>query len=182
MADQKVTLKYILAGLTAIIFTWIVHEFAHWTTSELLGYESIMRINGTSYVQGENPTEWHRTLVSISGPIITVLQGLIVFLILSKTKWNKYLYLFLFTAFYMRLLAGLMNFINLNDEGRISVFFNLGIFTLPIVVSGILFLMVYKISKRYTLNWKFQLWTTLLVMIASSILILSDQFLHLRIF
>ena len=43
MNDQKI--KYILTGILAVIFTWIIHEFAHWLTSELLGYETIMRLN-----------------------------------------------------------------------------------------------------------------------------------------
>jgi len=181
MTDQKITIKYILAGIIAVIFTWIIHEFAHWLTSELYGYETIMRLNGTSPVNGENPTDLHKIVISASGPIVTVMQGLIVFLVLKSRKWNKYLYLFLFTAFYMRFLAGLMNFINLNDEGRISVFLEIGTFTLPIIVSGFLFFMVYKISRKYKLNWKFQLWTTIIVMVASSFLILSDQFFGIRI-
>jgi len=181
MNDQKITIKYILTGIFAVIFTWIIHEFAHWLTSELFGYETIMKLNGTSPVSGENPSDLHKIFISASGPIITIIQGLIVFLILKSRNWNKYLYLFLFTAFYMRILAGLMNFINPNDEGRISAFLEIGTFTLPIIVSGILFFMVYKVSKKYQLNWKFQLWTTIIIMVASSILILSDQFFGIRI-
>ena len=181
MTDQKITLKYVLVGIVAVIFTWFIHEFAHWLTSEFLGYETIMRINGTSSVNGENPTDWHKNYISASGPIVTFLQGLIVFIILNSRNWNKYFYLFLFTAFYMRLLAGLMNFVNQNDEGRISTFLKIGTFTLPVIVSGLLFFMVCRISKKYDLNRKFQFWTTLIIMIVSSILILSDQFLKIRI-
>jgi hypothetical protein len=181
MNDQKVTLKYIITGILAVIFTWVIHEFAHWLTSELVGYETIMRLNGTSTVSGQNPTDIHKSIISASGPIVTVLQGVMAFLLIKSRNWNKYLYPFLFTAFYMRLLAGLMNFINPNDEGRISAFLKIGTFTLPIIVSGLLFYMVYKISKEYNLNWKFQLWTTVIIMIASSVLILSDQFLAIRI-
>ena len=181
MNDQKITIKYILAGIFAVILTWVVHEFTHWLTSELFGYETIMRLNGTSVVEGESPTECQEAIISISAPIVTILQGLIVFLILKSRDWNKYLYPFLFTAFYMRLLAGLANFVNLNDEGRVSQFLGIGTFTLSIIVSGLLFYMVYKVSKRYSLGWKFQLGTVLIIMILSSILILSDQFFGIRI-
>jgi glucan phosphoethanolaminetransferase (alkaline phosphatase superfamily) len=140
-----------------------------------------MKLNATSFVSGENPTDLHKNIISASGPIVTIIQGLIAFLLLKSQNWNKYLYPFLFTAFYMRLLAGLMNFINPNDEGRISTFLEIGTFTLPIIVSGLLFFMVYKISRKYKLNWKFQLWTTIITMVASSILILSDQFFGIRI-
>ncbi len=181
MNDQRISLKYILAGILAVVFTWTIHEFGHWLTSELLGYKSIMSLNGGSFVNGENPTVNHKNIISALGPIITIIQGFIAFLFLVSQNWNKYLYLFLFTAFYMRFLAGLMNFINLNDEGRISAFLGIGKFTISIIVSGLLFFMVYKISKKFRLNWKFQLWTTIIIMIASSILILSDQFFGIRI-
>lgn len=181
MPDQKINGKYILAGIMAVIFTWVIHEFTHWFTSELFGYETIMRLNGTSAVDGENPTELQQTIISISAPIVTILQGLVVFIILKTGHWNKYFYPFLFTAFYMRFLAGLMNYINVNDEGRVSQYLGIGTFTLSIIVSGLLFFMVYKISKKYSLNWKFQLGTYLIVMIASSILILFDMFFGIRI-
>ncbi len=180
MNNKKITFKYFLIILVAVIFTWIIHEFAHWFTAKLLGYESIMKLNGTFYADGENPTEWHKIIVSASGPIITILQGFVAFLFL-KRKWNIYLYPLLFIAFYMRFLAGLFNFINLNDEGRISVFLGIGTFTVSLIVSGFLFYMVYKISKTYNLNWKFQLLTTLFVMLTSSILILSDMHYGIRI-
>ena len=181
MNDQKITINYILTGILAVIFTWIIHEFSHWLTSELYGYETIMRLNGTSPVNGENPTDLHKVAISASGPIITLIQGLMLFLILKFRNWNKSLYLFLFTAVYMRVLAGLMNFVNPNDEGRISAFLEIGTFTLPIIVSGLLFFTVYNISRKYKLNWKFQLWTTIIIMILSSVLILSDQFFGIRI-
>ncbi len=181
MTDQKITITYILVAIFAVIFTWITHEFTHWLTSELLGYETIMRLNGTSVVEGENPTDWHKAIISISAPIVTVLQGLIIFLLLKSKGWNKYLYPFLFIAFYMRFLAGLVNFINLNDEGRVSQFLGIGTFTLSIIVSTFLFYMIYKVSKTHKLRWKFQLGTILILMFASSILILSDQLIVIRI-
>lgn len=179
--SQKITLRYILVGIIAVIFTWVLHEFTHWLTSESLGYETLMRINGTSVVDVENPTDGQQAIISISGPIITLLQGLLVFVILQTRGWNKYLYLFLFTAFYMRFLAGLMNVVNVNDEGRVSQFLGIGTFTLSILVSGILFFMLYQTSKKYGLDWKFQGGTVLITMVASSMLILADQFFGIRI-
>ena len=81
----------------------------------------------------------------------------------------------------MRLLAGAMNIINVNDEGRISQFLNLGTYTLPILVSILLFIMVFNLSKKYALTLRFQLTTLLIVMVISSIVILADQFFGIRI-
>lgn len=181
MTDQKIRFRYSLVILVAVLATWVVHEFAHWLTGELLGYETIMRLNGTSAIEPQNPSAWHKIIISASGPVVTLLQGSAVFIYLISRKWNKYLYPFLFIAFYMRALAGLMNFINLNDEGRISAFLKIGTFTLPIIISGLLFLMVYAVSEKHNLNRQFHLNTTIMVMVWSSILILSDQFLGIRI-
>lgn len=181
MKDTKITLKYVLAVTVAVLFTWISHEFIHWLTSEILGYKAIMQLNVSSVVRGENPTELHKAIISISGPIITILQGLLAFFILEYRHWNKYIYPFLFTTFYMRLLAGMMNFINVNDEGRVGQYLGIGTFTLSIMISALLFFMVYKVSKKYSLGWKFQLFTYLIVMVASSMLIMADQIFHIRL-
>lgn len=182
MIDQRITFKYILATLGAVIFTWVLHEFIHWTTSELLGYESILRLNSVSPVGGQKQmNEWHRIYISASGPLITIFQAVITFQFLLRKGWSKILYPFFFTPFYMRSIAGIMNFVNPNDEGKISEFLGLGLFTLSIIVSSLLFFLVYKISKKYELNWKFNLWTILVIMAASSILILSDQLFEIRL-
>ena len=181
MKDQKITFIFILAIITVILSTFIIHEFAHWLTSEYLGYKTIMRLNGTYPVKSESPTDLHSILISSAGPIITMLQGLIAYHFFKLHNWNKYIYLFLFIAFFMRFLASLMNLRMLNDEGRISVYLKLGIFTLPLVVNAILFYMVYNVSKKYKLNWKFHLLTSLIVAIAITGLIFIDQYFKIRI-
>jgi len=179
--EQKINGKYIFISFVAVFFTWIIHEFTHWLTSELLGYKAIMLLNRTLPLESENPTTFHHSLISISGPIVTILQAFVIFMVMKKGNWNKYLYPFLFTPLYMRLLAGFMNFINANDEGRVSQYLGIGTFTLSILVSGLLFYFVYRISKMYSLSWKFQLVTYLIIMLASSALILTDQFFSIRI-
>lgn len=181
MTDRKINFPFFIIVIVAVFITWIIHEFAHWLTSEILGYETIMGLNGTSPEKGEVPSEWHRVIISASGPIVTIVQGIVAFMVLRNRYWHKGIYVFLFIAFYMRFLAGIMNFVNLNDEGRIGNFLGIGTFTLPFIVCSFLFFLVFQISKRYELSWKFQLWTTFFVMLISSILILSDQIIGIRI-
>jgi len=76
---------------------------------------------------------------------------------------------------YTRILAGFMNLFNLNDEGRISHVLGLGDFTLSLLVCAILAVWVYKVSKYHKPGWKFQVFTLVLIMLFSSILILGDQ-------
>lgn len=181
MADQRLSAKYVIVVIGGVIFTWLLHEFAHWLISESFGYETIMRVNGTSVGNEVDPPALHKIFISASGPIVTIIQGVITFLLLKNQGWNKYFYPFLLTPFYMRFLAGSMNIIHPNDEGRISVLLGMGTFTLPIIVSALLFIMVYVISKKFHLNWKFQSLTILIIMITSTILILSDQFFSIRL-
>ena len=181
MTEQKITYKYLIACMGAVLFTWLIHEFTHWVTAESLGYDSILTLNTVSPANGQQWTVLHNVYVSSTGPLITIIQAVIVFVMLVNKSWIKALYPFLFTPLYMRLLAGGMNLINPNDEGRISEYFGLGVFTLSTVVSAFLFFLVYKISKSYQLNWSFNVWTTVIIMFASSILILSDQILHFSI-
>lgn len=181
MNDQKITLKFIASTIIVVFLTFFIHEFAHWLTSEYLGYETIMRLNGVSPVPGQHSTDLHNIITSAAGPVITIIQGLLAFAFLKFRQWNKYVYAFLFTALFMRSLAGIMNFIMLNDEGRISEYLKLGTFTLPLIVSGILFYMVFKTTAQYKLKWKFLLSLSLLLAINVTALIFFDQYFKLRI-
>ena len=170
----KISPQYILICLGAVIFTWITHEFAHWFTGEILGYDMTMTLNGVSSSDPYKSTI-HKVLVNASGPLMTLIQAFVFFFILSKHP-NFSLFPFLFTPFYMRFLAGGMNFISLNDEGKIGEALGIGIYTLPIIISAILFILVLMVSKKWVYQRKFIIWTTLLIMLFSSILILADQF------
>ena len=181
MTDKKIDFKYTGIVLLAVGVTWLIHEFAHWVVSEALGYSTAMSLNGTRPVEGEYQKGSHQIVVSAAGPVFTILQAFAVYFWFSNKGWIKYLYPFLFTAFYMRTLAGLMNFINLNDEGRVSAFLGLGTFAIPLIVVGILFYLVDNVSRANDLDWKFHLINTLLVMIFSSALILADQFIGIRV-
>ncbi len=181
MRDQKVNWSYVLVIFAVVLGTWLVHEFAHWAMGEVLGHPSTLRLNGTSFLDSEKVSDIDKTLVSAAGPVITLIQGLIIFLILRRQQWNKYLYSILFTAFFMRFLAGVMNFIEANDEGRISKFLGLGLFTVPILVAGLLFYWVFQISRKHELGWRFQLGTSLWVLLASSLLIMADQLFKIQL-
>jgi hypothetical protein len=68
----------------------------------------------------------------------------------------------------------ILNIINPNDEGRISKALGLGTFTLPVIMCAIP-------SLLYGLKRKFILITLGFVMFFSSIIILTDQYLHIRL-
>jgi hypothetical protein len=181
MNNQKISFKYILLVFGAVLFTWLFHEFGHWISYKLMGFEPYLSFNKVGIRGNDLPNTTQQLLGTAAGPIITLLQAIVAYYILIKKGWNKYLYPFLFIPFYMRLLAGIMNVMSPNDEGVISQHFGLGLFTISIMMSLVLFWLVYKVSKKYQLTPKFHLFNTLLVMLFSSLVILSDQFFRLEL-
>ena len=180
MTYSKVTFKYIVISLLAVFLTFFLHELSHWIAGELLGYKMTMTLNGVTLAEGQYLKTWHETFVSAAGPVFTIIQATAIYIIMQQNK-NTLFYPFLFSPLYMRVLAGVMNFINLNDEGRISKTLGLGTFTLSIIICLLLLFFVFKISKQNQYSLKFQITNLLLTMLFSSLLILSDQFLHLKI-
>jgi hypothetical protein len=176
--NNTVDTNYFIITAAAVLLTWILHEFAHWTAGTLLGYDMVMTLNtGYSLTSAE---EGHNQIIDAAGPAITLLQALSIFMLMRRYP-NKLLYGFLFACLYCRLLATAMSLLNLNDEARISKFFGIGTFTLPLIISAILLLLVYKTSQQYGFNKKFNLINTGLVMLFSSIIILADQFFHIQL-
>lgn len=178
--DNKVGAKYILICLLAVVLSWVLHEFAHWITGVALGYDMTMTLNATYPTNRKMNSEADQQIMSAAGPLFTLLQAVVIY-ILMKSKQRKLLYPFLFTCLYMRLLAMGLSFINPNDEARISKYLGIGTFTLPLIVSAFLFLLVYRISKQYSFSKKFNAINVGLVMLFSSILVLADQAWHVRI-
>jgi len=182
---SKQRLVYFIWVAVAVVFTWLIHEFGHWATGTLLGYPMKMTLNTAGLVEGAFSTTWHRLVVSSAGPVITLIQAGVVFVLLRKRSAAA-LYPFLFVPFYMRLMAGVINVISLNDEGRVSQALGLGTYTLPALVTLALLVLVIQASRstvlgRPAFKARFQIGTTLAVMLFSSILILADQFLTIRL-
>lgn len=178
--QNKITGKYILVFFIAVLLSWVFHELAHVAAGEALGYNMGMRLNSAFPTAGKFSEDIHYHLISAAGPLFTIIQAIVFFLLMYK-KNKPGLYPFLFVCFYMRLLATGISFFNPNDEARISTAMGIGKFTLPVIVTVILFYMVYKISKQYRFTKKFNLANFLLTMLFTSIIILSDQFFKIRI-
>ena len=158
----------------AVVFTFLLHEFLHLTMGALLGYEMVMTLNKCYPVNMSYTHNWHYTLISATGPIITLFQSLLVYFLLKQTSQKNW-YPFLFTCFYLELLSGVMNFRNPNDLGRISRSFNLGLLTIPLIFILIHFFILYKTSVREKYTVTFNLLTLLWVILFSSVWILVNQ-------
>jgi len=179
-AQPKISLNYILVFIVAVFFSWILHELAHWLVGEYLGYKMAMTLNGCYPTEGFYRADWHYQVISAAGPVFTIIEATVVYFIMMGSA-RAILYPILFTCFYMRLFAAVISVLNPNDEARISRALGIGMFTLPLVVSAFLFLLVYRVSKRYHFNMKFTLANIGLTILFTSIIILTDMYLKIRI-
>lgn len=183
MSESKrefIGVSYVIVTAIAVITTWLIHEFAHWSVGEFLGNNMVMTLNTSYPVNAQYHQPWHQYLISAAGPLLTILEAIIFYFLIKRTG-NQSFFPFLLTCLYMRTLAGAMNLINLNDEGRISQALGMGAFTMPFIVFGILFYFNFNVIKKHAFKTKLIVITVLLIMLFSSIVILSDQMMRLII-
>lgn len=172
------SLKYIIFTGGAVVITFILHEFAHWDTGQFLGYDMIMTLNTVYPVKGSYDLPWHYTLISFMGPMTTLIQGFMIFLLI-RYNHSKNLYPLLFVCFYMELLAGVMNLIHPNDLGRISISFGLPLLTLPVVFIMLQGVLLFKTTKREQYDVKFMALVFFSTMLFSSIWIWINDAHHI---
>ena len=176
----KIDKTYILVFVIAVFLSWIAHELAHWITGEYLGYKMAMTLNSAYPLSGFSSKDSHYQIISAAGPIFTLIEAAFIY-VLMLCKKRVHLYPILFTCFYLRLLATILSFKKPNDEARISIAVGFGKFTLPLLMTAILFLLVVKISKIYKFELKFNLVNLGLVILFSSIIILADMYFKVRL-
>jgi hypothetical protein len=177
---DPIGISYVVWTAVAVATTWLIHEFAHWSVGEILGNNMVMTLNTSYSLNGRYAKSWHPHLISAAGPVITMLEAIVCYFLIRKTD-NKLIFPFLLTCLYMRALAGFMNLINLNDEGRISQALGLGAFTIPFVVFAILFYLAFAVVRQQAYKTRLVVITVLLIMLFSSLLILSDQTMKVNI-
>ena len=165
---------YVLSAALAVLFTFFIHEGAHWLAGELLGNRMGMTLNAAYPLSGQYLKVWHESYISAAGPLVTLIQAVLVYLIMQRQSTNM-LYPFLLTPAIMRVLALAMNFINPQDEGRISRSLGIGLFTLPLVISAFLLYLATAESRRRQYGWRFNTASVVLIITFSSILILMSQ-------
>ena len=178
--NTKIDKKYVAVSAIAVLLSWTLHELAHWITGEYLGYRMVITLNSGYPLSGQYSKDLHYQIISAAGPIFTLCEALLIFILMKQRK-RILLYPFLFTCFYMRLFASIISFSHLNDEARISTAIGIGKFTLPIIMTSILFALMYKISKIYRFDTKFNLANLGLTILFSSLIILTDMYFKVRL-
>lgn len=180
MLTKNNILKYFGIVLLATFLSFLFHEIAHWVSYELLGFDASFTLN-TANVKDKNVelTKMQNIISDASGPIFTIFQAIFFYFLLLK-KNNIFLYPFLFIAFVQRLMAGIFNTFQPNDEGRISLNLDLNLYTISIIVSLFLFWLVYRISKKNKYAFKTNSITFIFCAISILIIVLLDNKFHIQ--
>jgi len=161
--------------ILVFFITNLVHEGCHWLMGAALGFEMRFGLNTVSYLSPSEP--WQRALADIAGPIVTIAQGVIAYIVVMRGASHK-VFAFLYAAFFMRLVAGLVSFMHPNDEARVSMFLGIGKWTLPVLVAAGLLVLVVRASRRLKLNWKDQLACYAVASLTVSVIVGLDRVLR----
>src|SRR5690606_10396424 len=130
-------------------------------------------LNSASPVNGNYINSLHENIVSVSGPVFTIMQAVAFYLIIKKNK-NYMLYPFVFVPFLMRVMATVISIYNPNDESRVSEWLGIGQWSLPIFVVLFLFTLIYKSSKQQGYTFKFNAINYLLATVFISTVVLLN--------
>jgi hypothetical protein len=171
--------SYLGISVIAVLSTFFFHELSHYLMGVALGYPMVMTLNSGYSLVGSTSAD--ATLIDAAGPAFTIVQAVALFLVLRQFR-IVYLYPALFAAFYLRLLASVVSLHNPNDESRIGAAIGIGPVLLPLIVSSLLFCLVYVVSRNLRLSRKLQFATTIVTVVISSLLIVADQIWHIQIF
>lgn len=155
------------------IATFIWHEAAHWVVGTALGYDMQPRLNSVRASTSVLPP--HQAIIDAAGPVATVLQAGVGFAVVLR-KHASIAFTFVYMAAFMRLLATAVSLFNANDEARLGMYFGIGKWTLPIIVSAGLLVLVWKSSRYLHLTWKEHLLCYLVASASISLVVGIDRF------
>jgi hypothetical protein len=152
--------------------TFLLHEFAHWLTGTALGYDMVATPN---HVWPTTPMlAWEQLLLSASGPVVTIAQAIVGFLLVGQRR-SLFGFALLYMAFFMRLVAAGVSVFNPNDEARVSQALGLGTWTLPLLVVVGLFVMVFMASRTLRLRFRDQFFCYLVASVAVTLIVGTDM-------
>jgi hypothetical protein len=164
---KQLTFTLLLVGAA----TFIVHEFFHWLAGTLLGYP--MRISPNAVGPLSPMLPMHHTLMTAAGPIATYIQAAVGYALVAQ-RASLVGFAMVYMAFFMRIVAMGVSVFNPNDEARISRDLGLGLWTLPSLAVGSLFLLVYLCSRHMRISVREQLICYVIASVVVTIFVGAD--------
>lgn len=120
------------------VASFLIHEQGHYLMGTALGFDMWFNLNSAGTLDEPGPTAFQQTFITMAGPAITIVQALIASLLI-KHRAHLWIYAFVITAFWQRTYAFATSMaISHNDEARIAVMYELPVWSIHSVTSGIL--------------------------------------------
>lgn len=160
--------------VAVVLATFAVHEAAHGLMGAALGYDMIVRLNGARPVDATGLTFVQRDLISAAGPALTLAQGFAAAWL--ARAWRPAFTIAL-AAFMMRVLAAVASIRNPNDEARLGVSWDLGPWTVHVLVVGALAYAVLLAARSARPGWGQALLTAFFVLIGLTLAVALNSFL-----
>ncbi|NHK29361.1 hypothetical protein FF098_015695 [Parvularcula flava] len=169
------TLKDMPVFVIIIILTFIVHEAGHWLVGQSMGYDMYLSINRVGAV-GDTPSAMEAMWIKAGGPLVTLAQGIIGFALVWVAR-SRLAFLVVFAAFFMRLLAAGISFINPNDEAAIGAALGLPVWLVPGLAVAFLFLLAVLATRRMQFGWRTWLLCWIVGSIVTTGIVFGDDYI-----
>lgn len=176
MPDKLRQFTVTAAALVVCIFiTHWFHELGHAVAAKNLGYDVLLSSNQVVPLGGGYASEYHHNIVSLAGPLVTVVIAVSAFLFRARLGFIAPI--ILWNTMTMRVLAALASIGHPNDEARASLSLGLGTWTIPLIVCGFLLLLFGLVARERKLGLVWYLGAWLGMSAGYSLVILGEDIL-----
>ncbi|NRA29464.1 MAG: hypothetical protein HRU11_04305 [Parvularculaceae bacterium] len=165
------------AGWTVVatILSFLIHELGHYTAGVILGFDMWFNLNSAGNYNEIPPNEFQQTIITMAGPVVTVIQGFIA-AALVRSRQSLWLFSFVAATFWQRTFAFATTMaISPNDEGRIALMYDLPLWAIHSVTSGLLLVILVWASMKARAGLLTQLVTWFAVTVGVTIVVLGTQ-------
>lgn len=153
LVENKILIRLYLLLIPISYFSYLFHEFGHWSVGEILGNDMFYSLNFVYPKSGHYINVNHDLYVSVGGPAFTILLALVSLVILEKFS-SVYAYPVLFFQFVIRFFSLVFGGFSKQDEAGISRLMGIGTYTAAIIVLLILVLIVIRASYKLKIDLK----------------------------
>ena len=153
LTESQINWKVVIVFIPIAFITYIFHELGHWIFGELSGNDMTISLNNSSPKSGYFINESHALWSAIGGPLFTMIQAVVFFLITWITK-SIYAYSITFFAVFSRFFSLVFGGIDLQDEAGIAFLLNTNKYLIAAIVLTILCLILWRCNRIMKLNTK----------------------------
>ncbi len=149
MPDSRkhIDIKFFLLFIPVAYFSYLFHEFGHWTVGEILGNRMAYSLNYVWPRDGHYVQESNDLWVSIGGPGFSILQAILALVVIEKSR-ALLAYPFAFFPAFNRFFSLVFGGFSKQDEARISLLLGTWPYLVAVVVLLVLLSMVVRCSYR----------------------------------